>query len=112
MIRSIACIMLIALSVQSGSVMLAHAGSKSSGNQAIEKIHDGLELKGLTKAEVVEAIGEPWQKDTTPVKARYGEKWIYSCETDKGITYDCVFVYFIGGRVKNVGTTFNMPSEY
>ena len=58
------------------------------------------------------AIGEPWQKDTTPVKARYGEKWIYSCETDKGLTYDCVYLYFMGGKVKNVGTMFNMPNEY
>lgn len=94
------------------SVNAADAESQSSGNEAVQKIHDGLVLKGMTKSEVVEAIGEPWQKDTTPVKARYGEKWIYSCETEKGLTYDCVFIYFMGGRVKNVGTMFNMPNEY
>lgn len=100
------------VSLQTSTFLSSHAGSKSSGNEAVEKIHDGLVLKGMTKAEVVDAIGEPWQKDTTPQKARFGEKWIYSCETDKGLTYDCVFVYFVGGKVKNVGTLFNMPNEY
>ncbi len=103
---------MIMLLTQCSFAILSHAGSKSSGNEAVQKIHDGLVLKGMTKAEVVEAIGEPWQKDTTPVKARYGEKWIYSCETDKGLTYDCVYLYFMGGKVKNVGTFFNMPNEY
>ena len=86
--------------------------SKSSGNEPVQKIHAGLVLKGMTKADVVEAIGEPWEKDTTPVKARYTEKWIYSCESGKGLTYDCVYLYFMGDRVKNVGTMFNMPDEY
>ena len=111
-ITKIFVILTILLGAQFGAVSTADAGSKSSGNQAIQKIHDGLELKGMTKAEVVAAIGEPWQKDMTPVKARYGEKWIYGCETDKGLTYDCLFLYFMGGRVKNVGTMFNMPNEY
>ena len=91
MIIRILFVLLLMLSVQSGTVINSYAGSKSSGNEAVEKIHGGLVLKGMTKAEVVEAIGEPWQKDTTGQKARYGEKWIYSCETDKGLTYDCVF---------------------
>lgn len=108
---------IIAVAVLLVSILYLHlptaeAESKSSGNEAVQKIHNGLVLKGMTKKEVVEAIGEPWQKDTTPVKARYGEKWIYSCETDKGLTYDCVYVYFMGGKVKNVGTMFNMPNEY
>jgi len=90
----------------------ALGSNKSSGNEAVQKIHGGLVLKGMTKSEVIQAIGEPWQKDTTPVKARYGEKWIYSCESDKGLTYDCVYLYFLGDRVKNVGTMFNMPGEY
>jgi hypothetical protein len=93
-------------------MLVALAQNKSSGNEALEKIENGLELKGMTKAQVVDAIGEPWQKDTTPVKARHNEKWIYSCETDKGLTYDCVFLYFMGGRVINVGTSFNTPGEY
>lgn len=105
-------VLLLIVSVQFGTVIDSSAASKSSGNEAVEKIHNGLVLKGMTKAEVVEAIGEPWQKDTTGQKARFGEKWIYSCETDKGLTYDCVFVYFMGGKVKNVGTLFNMPNEY
>lgn len=74
-------------------------GTKSSGNEVMKEIENGREFKGMSKEEVVEAIGEPWQKDTTPEKARYDEKWIYSCETEKGLTYDCVFLYFMGGRV-------------
>jgi hypothetical protein len=110
-IRSIP-IVIVLVSVLYGSVTAAEAASKSSGNEAVQKIHDGLVLKGMTKTDVVEAIGEPWQKDTTPVKARYTEKWIYSCESDKDLTYDCVYLYFMGVRVKNVGTMFNMPGEY
>ena len=61
---------------------------------------------------VKEALGgEPWEKDTTPVKARHTEKWIYSCETGKGLTYDCVFLYFMGNRVINVGTFYDTPDE-
>lgn len=112
MIFRILFALLLIAAVHTGTAINSQAGSKSSGNEAVEKIHNGLVLKGMTKAEVVEAIGEPWQKDTTGQKARYGEKWIYSCETDKGLTYDCVFVYFMGGKVKNVGTLFNMPNEY
>lgn len=105
-------IVILILTVLYVSVIEVKSASQSSGNEAVQKIHDGLVLKGMTKKEVVEAIGEPWQKDTTPVKARYGEKWIYSCETEKGLTYDCVYLYFMGGKVKNVGTFFNMPNEY
>lgn len=81
-----------------GNIQLAQ-GTKSSGNPAMKEIENGRDFKGMSKEEVVEAIGEPWQKDTTPVKARYAEKWIYSCETEKGLTYDCVYLYFMGGRV-------------
>lgn len=80
----------------------AQAGSKSSGNEVMREIQSGLDLKGRTKTEVLELIGPPWQKDMTPVKARYNEKWTYSCEDKKGLTYDCVFIYFLADRVKNV----------
>lgn len=75
------------------------AQSKSSGDEVMKEIENGRNFKGMTMEEVVDAIGKPWQKDTTPVKARYDQKWIYSCETDKGLTYDCVYIYFLGGRV-------------
>ena len=74
-------------------------GTKSSGNEVMKEIENGRDFKGMSKEEVIEAIGEPWRKDTTPEKARYDEKWIYSCETQMGLTYDCVFLYFMGGRV-------------
>ncbi len=93
------------------SIMVAEGRSKSSGNEALKEIREGLELKGMTKSEAVAAIGEPWEKDTTPEKARHTEKWIYSCETEKGLTYDCVFLYFMGDRVINVGTFYNTPNE-
>lgn len=80
----------------------AHAQSKSSGNEVMRDIQTGLDLTGRTKAEVLKLIGPPWQKDMTPVKARYNEKWIYSCEKKNGLTYDCVFIYFGADRVKNV----------
>lgn len=81
-----------------GYIQLAQ-GSKSSGNEVIKEIENGRDFKGMSKEEVIEAIGEPWEKDTTPVKARHTEKWIYSCETGKGLTYDCVFLYFMGETV-------------
>ncbi|MCL4243797.1 MAG: hypothetical protein KJ002_01480 [Candidatus Dadabacteria bacterium] len=77
-------------------------GSKSSGNEVMKAVEAGKDYKGMTKEEVVAEIGEPWQKDTTPVKARYDEKWIYSCEAKDGLTYDCVYIYFMGNRVVNV----------
>ncbi len=80
----------------------AHARSKSSGNEAMREIQTGLDLTGRTKTEVLKLIGPPWTKDTTPVKARYNEKWTYSCEDKKGATYNCVFIYFVTDRVKNV----------
>ncbi len=80
----------------------AHARSKSSGNEVMREIQTGLDLTGKTKTEVLKLIGPPWQKNQTPVKARYNEKWIYSCEDKKGLTYDCVFIYFLADRVKKV----------
>ncbi len=80
----------------------AQAQSKSSGNEVMRDIQSGLDLTGRTKSEVLKLIGAPWQKDMTPVKARYNEKWIYSCEKKNGLTYDCVFIYFGADRVKNV----------
>ncbi len=77
-------------------------GSKSSGNEVMKAVEAGKDYKGMTKAEVVAEIGEPWSKDSTPVKARYDEKWIYSCEAKDGLTYDFVYLYFMGGRVINV----------
>ena len=77
-------------------------GSKSSGNEVMKAVEAGKDFKGMTKEEVVAEIGEPWSKDSTPVKARYDEKWIYSCEAKDGLTYDCVYLYFMGGRVINV----------
>jgi hypothetical protein len=80
----------------------AQARSKSSGNEAKREIQSGLDLTGRTKTEVIKLIGPPWTKDTTPVKARYNEKWTYSCEDKHGATYNCVFIYFVTDRVKNV----------
>lgn len=80
----------------------AQAKSKSSGNEVKRDIQTGLDLTGRTKTEVLELVGAPWQKDQTPVKARYTEKWIYSCETERGLTFDCVFIYFLSDRVKKV----------
>ena len=80
----------------------AHARSKSSGNEAKREIQSGLDLTGRTKSEVIKLIGPPWTKDMTPVKARYNEKWTYSCEDKRGATYNCVFIYFMTDHVKNV----------
>ena len=80
----------------------AQAQSKSSGNEVMRDIQSGLDLTGRTKSEVLKLIGPPWQKDMTPVKARYNEKWTYSCEKKNGLTYDCVFIFFGADRVKNV----------
>lgn len=77
-------------------------GSKSSGNEVMKAVGAGKDYKGMTKEEVVAEIGQPWRRDDTPVKARYDEKWIYSCQTKNGITYDCVYLYFMGGRVVDV----------
>lgn len=84
-----------------GNTIEIAQASKSSGNEVMKEIESGRDFKGMTKEQIVEAIGEPWQKDTTPVKARYDEKWIYSCETEKGLTYDCVYLYFMADRVVN-----------
>ena len=81
---------------------IAQARSKSSGNEAKREIQTGLDLKGRTKTEVLKLIGPPWTKDMTPVKARYNEKWTYSCEDKRGATYNCVFIYFVTDHVKKV----------
>ena len=83
-------------------VEIAQGGSKSSGNEMLKAIEGGTELKGMTKVEITASYGEPWQKDTNGEKGRYDEKWIYSCETHNGLTYDCVFLYFMADRVVNV----------
>ena len=80
----------------------ARAQSKSSGNEVMRDIQSGLDLTGKSKTDVLKLIGPPWQKDMTPVKARYNEKWTYSCEKKSGLTYDCVFIYFLADRVKKV----------
>lgn len=80
----------------------AQARSQSSGNEVMRDIQSGLDLTGRTKTEVLKLIGPPWQKDMTPVKARYNEKWTYSCEKKNGLTYDCVFIYFMADKVKKV----------
>ena len=80
----------------------AQARSQSSGNEAMREIKSGLDLTGKTKTDVLKFIGPPWEKDTTPVKARYNEKWTYSCEDKRGATYNCVFIYFVSDRVKKV----------
>ena len=80
----------------------AQAKSKSSGNEAMREIRSGLDSSSNTKTDVLKFIGPPWEKDTTPVKARYNEKWTYSCEDKRGATYNCVFIYFVSDRVKKV----------
>ena len=93
------------LSIMPGALNLsdqAQARSKSSGNEAKREIQTGLDLTGKTKTEVLPLIGGPWEKDRTPNKGRYTEKWTYSCEDERGLTSNCVFIYFSGERVKNV----------
>ena len=93
------CLSIYAIDAFSLDTPFEVAQSKSSGDEVMKEIENGRDFKGMTMEEVVEAIGEPWEKDTTPIKARYDQKWIYSCETDKGLTYECVYIYFMGGRV-------------
>ena len=95
-------LLLITVSIGFNSTEVAEARSKSSGNEVKRDIQSGLDLTGRTKTEVLKLIGPPWEKDMTPVKARYNEKWTYSCEKKDGLTYDCVFIYFGADRVKNV----------
>jgi len=93
------------LSIMPGALNLSdesQARSKSSGNEAMREIQSGLDLTGRTKTEVLKLIGGPWEKDRTPNKGRYTEKWTYSCEDERGFTSNCVFIYFSGDRVKNV----------
>ena len=80
----------------------AYAKNTSSGNEAMREIRSGLDLTGRTKTEVLELIGSPKTKNKTPTKGRYNEKWTYSCEDKRGATYNCVFIYFAGDRVKDV----------
>jgi hypothetical protein len=84
--------------------MIAQGGSKSSGNEMLQDLKNGVDNLGKTKQEIIDSYGKPWQKDTTGVKGRYDEKWIYSCVTEKGVTYDCVFLYFMANRVVDVET--------
>jgi len=98
-------IILAQLSVIAGGSNLtetAQAKSKSSGNEAVREINSGLDLTGRTKTEVLKLIGAPWKKDMSPAKARYNEKWTYSCEDKRGATSNCLFIYFSTDRVKNV----------
>ena len=83
-------------------LVTAQGGSKSSGNEVLKAVDGGAEFKGMTKQQIIASYGEPWQKDTTGEKGRYDEKWTYSCETENGLTYDCVFLYFMADRVVNV----------
>ena len=83
-------------------VEIAQAGSKASGNEMLKAVLGGADFKGMTKQEIVSSYGEPWQKDTTGEKGRYDQKWTYSCETEKDLTYDCVFLYFMADRVVDV----------
>jgi hypothetical protein len=85
-------------------IVTAQGGSKSSGNEMLKELKSGVDYMGKTKEEIIDSYGKPWQKDTTGVKGRYDEKWIYSCETEKGVTYDCVFLYFMANRVVDVET--------
>jgi hypothetical protein len=85
-------------------IVTAQGGSKSSGNEMLKELKSGVDNQGKTKQEIINSYGKPWQKDTTGVKGRYDEKWIYSCETEKGMTYDCVFLYFMANRVVDVET--------
>ncbi len=91
------------LSAESSTV-IAQGGSKSSGNEMLKELKSGVDYMGKTKQEIIDSYGKPWQKDTTGIKGRYDEKWMYSCETEKGMTYDCVFLYFMANRVVDVET--------
>lgn len=91
------------LSAESSTV-IAQGGSKSSGNEMLKELKSGMDYQGKTKQEIINSYGKPWQKDTTGVKGRYDEKWIFSCETEKGMTYDCVFLYFMANHVVDVET--------
>jgi len=83
-------------------VVIAQGGSKSSGNEMLKAVLGGTDFKGMSKQQIISTYGEPWQKDTTGEKGRYDQKWIYSCETEKRLTYDCVFLYFMADRVVDV----------
>jgi hypothetical protein len=85
-------------------IVTAQGGSKSSGNEMLKELKSGVDNLGKTKQEIINSYGKPWQKDTTGVKGRYDEKWIYSCETEEGMTYDCVYLYFMANRVVDVET--------
>lgn len=85
-------------------IVTAQGGSRSSGNEMLKELKSGMDYQGKTKQEIIDSYGKPWQKDTTGVKGRYDEKWIYSCETEKGMTYDCIYLYFMANRVVDVET--------
>ena len=77
----------------------AQGGSKSNGKELLKAIDEGAVLKGMTKQQVIDTYGEPYVKGADPVKGRYDEKWTYSCETQHGLTYDCVMLYFMTDHV-------------
>lgn len=83
-------------------VVVAQNESKSSGNELLNAVVGGSNLKDMTKQQIIAAYGEPLTKDTTGEKGRYDEKWTYSCETHNGLDYDCVFLYFMADRVVNI----------
>ncbi len=85
-------------------IVTAQGGSRSSGNEMLKELKSGMDYMGKTKQEIIDSYGKPWQKDTTGIKGRYDEKWIYSCETEKGMTYDCIYLYFMANRVVDVET--------
>lgn len=107
--RLAAILLFICISISSGislsseiPVVIAQGGSKSSGNEMLKAVLGGTDFKGMSKQQIIATYGEPWQTDTTGEKGRYDQKWIYSCETEKGLTYDCVFLYFMADRVVDV----------
>ncbi|MGH7849876.1 MAG: hypothetical protein ACREOP_06230 [Thermodesulfobacteriota bacterium] len=70
----------------------------------LKELKSGVDYQGKTKQEIIDSCGKPRQKVTTGVKGRYDEKWKYSCETEEGMTYDCVYLYFMANRVVDVET--------
>ena len=81
---------------------IAQGGSKSSGNEILKAIEGGANLKGMTKKQIIDSYGEPYNKASDQVKGRYDEKWTYSCETHNGLTYDCVLLYFMTDHVVSI----------
>ena len=83
-------------------VVVAQSESKHNGNELLDAVNGGANLKDMTKQQIIDEYGEPASKDTTGEKGRYDEKWTYTCETHNGLDYDCVFIFFMADRVVNV----------